>query len=272
MNSKMNSIKRTSRFLSINMRNSTLIFWLVFIFIGLLSYLLSSPFLNILNDSLSLGLTLEGNSISYGIHMGNGQEFGLVSIAGANMMPILIYYLVYIYTIYYEELPIVIGFSGTRKNFFLSLIFNNIVMAAIFSIIQTILLKIDIGLIRSLGQKPYVDFMIFNTEVDNPIFIALTIFLMSICALGFINLLASLNYRFGYKIWIIFAIFFILLVVVMPATIGMKTFDLIFLLVINLFFTRIDLVQFFILLITIIATYGLSMLVIKDINIKSRLV
>lgn len=232
----MESLKRTVKFLNIDSKSSVLIFWMVMILINIISYVLNIK--GIFN--------INGNNISFGIHMGEEDNFGLTSVSGANIMPIIIFYIIYTYMIYYENLPIAIGFSSSRKNFFLSIIFNNTLVAIIFSLIQTILLKIDIKLIESLGKNPYVNFTNFNTLTDNVIFIFLSMFLLSICFLGFTNLLASANYKFGYKMWILL----IIALGIMLNLQNYKIFDYIY----NLFTQRVDLSQLLSLIVTSLIT------------------
>lgn len=249
----MESLKRTFKFINIESKRSIITFWLVMILLNVISYMLN----------LKQFFNIAGNNFSFGIHMSDGQNFGVTSIAGANVIPILIFYIVYSYLLYYEDLPIAIGFSSTRKNFFISLLFSNIIVAFIFSLVQTILLKIDFKLIENLGRKPYVDFIVFNTQDDNIIFISLSIFLISFIFIGFMNIMASANYKFGYKMWIVLAIVFL---IIMPRF-GFEISDFIY----NLFTKRLNLQQLLVLLVFSIISYGLTYLFIKDVNIKSKL-
>ncbi len=249
----MESLKRTIRFLNIDMKSSVIIFWIVMILVNTGSYLLN----------IASSININTNSIAIGFQISDGEMLGLVSVAGANIMPMLIFYTVYTYTTYYEDLPIAIGFSGTRKNFFLSNIINNVMVAFIFALVQTILLKIDIKLVENLYLVPYTNFGVFNSLEDNVIIILLSIFLISICFLGFMNLLASANYKFGYKMWILLAVAFF---VIMPF-LGFEIFSLSY----NLLSRRIDFLQFMLLSLITVITYGLNSLFIREINIKPKL-
>ena len=75
--------------------------------------------------------------------------------------------------------------------------------------------------------------------------------------------MASANYKFGYKMWIVLAIVFL---IIMPRF-GFEISDFIY----NLFTKRLNLQQFLILLVSSIISYGLTYLFIKDVNIKSKL-
>ena len=250
----MESLKRTLRFLNIDMKSSVIIFWIVMILVNIASYLFN----------IGSIFNIDTQGFTFGLHISNSEMLEVSSIAGANVVPILIFYTVYIYTTYYEDLPIAIGFSGTRRNFFLSNIINNIMVSLIFAFVQTILLKIDFKLIESLGLVPYTDFAVFNSLVDNVMIIFLSIFIISICFLGFMNLLASANYKLGYKMWIILAVIF---VIIMPF-LGVEIFSLLY----SLLSRRIGLSQFTVLVLITVITYGLNGLFIKEVSIKPKLV
>lgn len=249
----MESIKRILKFLNIDLKSSVLSFWLVMIILNIASCILNAR--NIID--------IDGSNIYLGLQISGGDFTGAVSYAGANIFPMLVFYTVFAYVSYYEDMPIVIGFSGTRNDFFNSVLIQNTVVAAIFSAVQTMLLKIDLKLIENLGRKAFVDFKMFNSQNDNIIFIFLSIFLISICFLGFANLLASSNYKFGYKMWIFLAIVF---GIIMPH-LNIEIFYFLF----DILSERMNLINVVILLITTIIVFGSSWLMVKNVNIKAKL-
>lgn len=237
----MNSLKRSIRFLSIDMKQSLAWFWGVMLLIDIASYVLMSIY-----DNRYFGIS-------------NSQT---ISVAGANLMPIFIFFIVYVYTSYYEDFPLAIGFSITRKDFFKAFILNNVVVALLFSIIQTILMKVDIGMIIKLGLEPMIDFGFFNITSDSFIYIVLSLFTLLLALTSIMNLIASLNYRYGYKFWIVIGIIFSITSIFL----GVAYFGFI-----EWIFTwRIDLIKLLFLGLTIISMYFLSYLVVINTNIKNK--
>lgn len=237
----MNSLKRSIRFLSIDMKQSLAWFWGVMLLIDIASYVLMSIY-----DNRYFGIS-------------NSQT---ISVAGANMMPIFIFFIIYVYTTYYEDFPLALGFSITRKDFFKAFILDNIIVGLLFSIIQTILMKADIGMIIRLGLEPMVDFGFFNIASDSSIFIVISLFTLLLALTSIMNLIASLNYRFGYKFWITIGIIFSITSIFL----GVAYFGFIEM----IFAWRIDMTKLLVLGLTIIAMYFLSYLVVINTNIKSK--
>lgn len=246
----MNSLKRSNKFLNMDLIQSLGVFWAVVFIIDLASYILMSIY---------------GNQF-FGISSGyveNGNSFRFISVAAANIMPIVIFFIATCYEMYYEYFPIAIGFSATRKNFYKSVIINNIGVAFIFSVIQSLLMKIDGGIINSMGKNPKVDFEIFNTSSDNLVFIILSLFILFLSITSMLNLLASLNYKFGFKLWIAIGA----VISLTTAFVGTP-----FLGFVNRIFTwRIDTLQLIILGITIIVCNFIAYRVISNTNIKNKI-
>ena len=249
----MTSLKRTFKFLKNNTKSEFFGFVFGIIIMSTISYI----FLLIMNKN---GLT--GSQI-YGIMHEQADGTYMHSIAGANLLIILICFVTSTYTLYYNALPTAIGFSSTRKNFTISAIINSIIYAALVSIIQTSLFKLDLVLVKNIGKLPIVDYKIFNVSTDSFIYIFLLLFLLSLFALGILNLLASANYKMGYIIWIVIGLVFTLI----TPLFGGKILKFIS----GIALKRINFTSLLILITTPVVTFGLSGLITKNINIKRKL-
>lgn len=246
----MNSLRRTIKFQNLDLIQLVGVFWAVILIIDVSSYILMSIY---------------GNQF-FGISSGyveNGTSFRSISVAAANIMPIVIFFVAYCYEMYYEYFPVAIGFSTTRKSFYKSVVINNIIVTSIFSVVQSILMKLDGKIISSMGRNPMVDFGIFNVSTDSLVFTIFSLLILFLSITSMLNLLASLNYKFGFKLWIAIGVVFSLT----TAFIGTP-----FLGFINRIFTwRIDSLQLIILCITIIACNFIAYRVISNTNIKNKI-
>lgn len=186
----MESVKRIIRFQNKDVKKSIIYFWMVILIADIAYYLM-----NLYGDaSFYIGISGKLDGIK------------VISVVGANLMAIMVYFVVYSYVMYYETFPIAISFSVTRKDFFKSVIFNNFLVALLFALIQGILMKIDPILVRVIGREPMLDFAFFNASADNTIFIVFSLFMVNLAFVSVVNALAALNYRFGFKIWIVLGI------------------------------------------------------------------
>ena len=239
----MESAKRVIKFQSYDLNKSVGIFWVVLGLVNIIGY----------------GLSMYSNSnAEFGPYISNG--YGL-SMAGSNIMVIVIYFIVYGIMIYHQDFALALSFGIRRKDFYASLIFNNIIVALIFGIIQGGLQVVDKYIVEYLGYKPTVDFGIFNTLTDNLLFIVLTLTLIFITIISITNLLGVLQFRFGYKLWIGFGlILFLGQFFTRPITKFWEVFSK--LLTVNKI--SIILTQFGIMIIC----YSLGYLLIKRTNIK----
>ena len=149
------------------------------------------------------------------------------------------------------------------KDFYKSIIVDNLLVTLVFAIIQGILTKVDILAIKALGFIPLTDFGIFNTENDSLIFIILSLFAVFLFVTAIMNLLAVSNYKIGWKLWIIVGI-----VVSLFVGVGI-TF--IFGVLDKIMTIRIDLRQLTLLIIPIILSYLAGFMVLKNTNIKNRI-
>jgi len=250
----MSSIKRAIKFQNLDLKKSIGWFWAVMLIINIISYIL-----NYIYENAFFGVSYEFN---------NGTEtfVSIISVAAANLMPIIIYFIIYCYEMYYQSLPIALSFSVTRKEFYKSVIIDNVLNVFIFALIQSILMKIDLYILNFLGDNPKLDYGIFDTGADNILYM---IFALCVCFLAFIslaNLLGALNYRFGYKLWIFLWIFFGLIFSLSTTFVGTyiwAMFD-------TLFTTRIGVLQLIKLGIIILTNYSIGYIIVSNINIKNK--
>lgn len=184
----MEGTKRVIKFQNYDLKKSVGMFWLVLGLVNLFGY----------------GLSMYSNSNTrFGPYINNGSEF---SMAASNIMAIVIYFIVYGIVMYHEDFALGLSFGITRKDFYTSVIVNNILVALIFGIIQGMLQVVDKYIVEYLGYKAMMDFGIFNTLTDNLFFIVLTLALMFLTIVSVTNLLGVLQFRFGYKLWIALAL------------------------------------------------------------------
>ena len=239
----MKTMKRINKFQRLDSLKSIGVFWLVMLILDIVGYI----------------LLREYGSSFYGVSSGvNGVM--LKSVVTANIMSILIFFIVYPYEIYYKYFPIALSFSVTRKDFYKSIIIDNLIVAFIFALVQSVLMKLDMHVIRGLGKNPMVDMGIFNVSEDNIMYIIALLFLFFMAFISIINLLSSLNYKFGFKLWIVLGV-----VLALPSIVlGVP-----FLSMFNKFVTlRLDVMQLIVLCIINILLYIIGYFVVTYTNIK----
>ncbi|MDR7855189.1 hypothetical protein [Tissierella sp.] len=186
----MESNKRINKFQKYDLKESVGAFWVVMIIVNIFVYALAS-------------YTNSNSNVKFGPFIHDGDLF---SIAGSNIMPILIFFIIYGITMYYEYFALALSFGVTRRDFYKSAIVDNFQVSLIFAFVQSVLQIIDKNVIESLGINPMVDFGIFNTSRDNIFFIILSLFTFFLVCASLSNLLGVLQYKFGYKFWIVFGI------------------------------------------------------------------
>lgn len=179
----MESTKRALKFQLNESKISISKFWVVILIVDIFALFMSKY-----------------TDVSIGISQGGGGQ--LFSLFGMNILPIIIYLMVYNYELYYKNFSIALSFSVIRKDFFKSMIVNNVAVAFIFAVIQSILIKIDPILVRFVGRTPIYDFKAFNIQTDNVIFIIIYLFIAFMLYMTTWNLVAVLNYKYGPKFWI----------------------------------------------------------------------
>lgn len=180
----MDSTKRVLKFQTYGMKKSVGVFWSVLLTINIFTYILIGYF----NSNIRIGIF--------------DSRTNTFSIVAGNIMPIFIFLIVYGIVMYHEDFALALNFGVTRKDFYKSVIFNNLLVILIFSVIQSTLQVIDKNIMGLLGYKPMVEFSIFNISTDNIWFIMLTLALLFLTIASITNLLGILQYRFGYKLWI----------------------------------------------------------------------
>ena len=247
----MESLRRTNRFLNIDMKQSVLWFWGTMLLINIISYLIMSIY----------GFTFFG--ISGQISFGTTTSLTMITVAAANLMPIVIYFGAYSYEMYYQSFPVALAFSITRKEFYKALILRNISTALIFALIQSTLMKLDIYIVSKLGGSPSIDFGMFNTSSDSIIFIMISLLLAFLTFTSTTNLLAALNYRFGLKLWIGIGVVFSLSTVFIGASFW-KLFN-------ELFTTRINSLQLVKLGVIMVVCYSIGYIIVTNTNIKNKI-
>ena len=177
------STKRAIKFQLNESKNSILIFWSVVIIIDIFAIFINKY------TGVRIGI-MEG---------GTGSA---ISILGVNILAIVVYLISYSYELYYKRLPICLSFSMVRKDFFKSIILNNILVSLLFAVIQSILMKIDPIFTKFAGRIPLYDLEILNIETDSVIFIMIYFFIAFLLFTTIWNLIAALNYKFGSRFWI----------------------------------------------------------------------
>lgn len=249
----MESIKRAVRFLIKDSRKSIIGFWIVMLIQNITIYLLN---LNI-GTNISIGMGIKINNIR------------LLSVTGSNIMAIMIYFIVYSYLMYYENFSIGISFSVTRRDFFKSLIINNFFVCFVFSVVQGILMKLDPIIVTAMGRKPMLNFIIFNSSTDNIIYIIASLFIVFLTFASIFNLLAAINYRFGYIIWIIFGAVFFISILTGTVHLIVTAFNFIFS---NIISPRLGFIKVIktIIFITIIYTLGYVLTINSDFKRKAK--
>lgn len=188
----MNQLNRVMKFQNYDMKKSIIGFWGTTLLVNILIYATSIFY----NDKITIVPLIRSE--------------GSFSIVAANIVAIAIYFIINWIVIYYENFALALSFGVTRKDFYKSIIINNIVVALISSIIQGTLQVFEKNLIKNLNFNPLVDFGIFNTEIDNIFFIFLALFIFFSSFISITNLIGILQFKFGYKFWIGFGITFII--------------------------------------------------------------
>jgi len=169
--------------------------------------------------AIFLGILLLVDIIGFvsNIRYNNMWSFGIhadaeMSVIGGNIMAIIIFFIAYSYSIYYEDFPIAICLSVTRKDYYKSMVLHNVIVAFVISLFQGVLFKIEPYPIRAAGINPLQDFIVLNTETDSLIYIVLIMFVAFLVYMSFWNLVAALNYKFGYRFWIVVVALFIFMI------------------------------------------------------------
>lgn len=242
----MESTKRALKFQFNESKFSIFKFWVVILIVDLFAVFMTKY-----------------TSVSIGINEGGGGQ--LFSLFGMNILPIIIYLMVYNYELYYKNFSIALSFSVIRKEFFISMIANNVIVAFVFAVIQSILMKVDPMLVRFVGRTPIYDFKAFNIQTDSVIFIILYLFIAFMLYITIWNLIAVLNYKFGARLWIALVV-----ITLLPQSIIKTNLVSDFILPGDWLNVRIAPLQFIVFSIITILIYTVIYFIIQNTNIQNK--
>ncbi len=138
-----------------------------------------------------------------GFSLGSSQGVYPISVVGVNLMAILITIIVYNFSSNYEDFPLAISLGMTRRDYFLSFLIDNVFTSFVFALVQAILLKVDPYFVKLVNRTPLYDFKYFNIKTDNIFYIIFILFIIFFAFNAFWNLVSSINYKMGYKMWLI---------------------------------------------------------------------
>lgn len=190
----VNSMERALKYKFKDTGKAILKFWIVILIVDIASIFLNIKYGN--TNTFYLGFTNRVDNES------------LYSLFGVNILPILIYFIVTSYNNYYEDFARMINFSITRETIFKVNLISNIGAAFIFALVQSILMKLDPLAMGFIDKKTLYDFVLFNTQTDNLLFMTGVFFITFLTFISLWQFIASLNYKYGAKIWIVFLIIF----------------------------------------------------------------
>lgn len=196
----MEGLKRQLSYQIYDSKNAFIIFWAVIILVNILS-----GFLNVYSAVLFNAPSSEEFSFTIG-----AMEGSQLSIAAGNLGAIAIFIIVYNMIKYYESSPTAIGFSSTRKDFYIGAVILSILLCLGMSIVEGILFKLEIPILKAMDREPLYEQMFLNTQKDSLIFIIIMLFIILILFSSLFNLLGILSYRYGYKLWIGIVVFVII--------------------------------------------------------------
>lgn len=182
----MENLKRSIKYQWMESKGFILKFWAIVFIVDIFFYVLNKI-----------------STIHIGFSLGVSGESSPLSVVGSNILIILITLLVYNFERNYKSFPMAVSLSMNRKEYFVSFLADNIFIAFIFANIQGVLLKMDPFFMKLLGKVPIYDFIYFNVKTDHIFYIIFILFVLFLGFISFWNVIASLNYKFGYKIWII---------------------------------------------------------------------
>nr|WP_300002412.1 FtsX-like permease family protein [Tissierella sp.] len=258
----MESLKRSLKYQFRETKGFLLGFWGTVILVDILFYILNS-----LSSNRFIDFSSNGGSINFsiGFSLGNTGSSDPLSVVGVNFLIIAISMIVYNYKRNYERFPLALSLGMTRRDYFLSFLMDNIFMAFMMAGIQGLLLKIDPILMELVGKEALYEFVNFNLKTDNVLYIILTLFILFLIVISSFNLLASLNYKFGSKLWIVIVAFNILV-----TAFRINIFDKIFEWIGRITVTRFGLFEIVAILGSIALIYALNYFVTIKTNIKEK--
>jgi hypothetical protein len=192
----MEGFKRQLKFLVYDSKRQFIVFWIVVLLFNILGYYINYR----TGDGGGFGM-VHGQAIE--LADGSSKVIRYVNVAAGNIIPAMIFLFIYNLMMYGENFTTAVGFSSTRKDFYRAVIANNIIICASMAVIETVLLKLDIVILRLLGISPLTKISYFDTQVVNILFVFFMIFLQALIFCALMNLLAVLTYKFTIKLWLI---------------------------------------------------------------------
>jgi hypothetical protein len=190
----MEGLKRQIRYQIMDTKKAFFIFWGIVLCLNMAAYFLVGAV------NISLGTSMvESRADSFG----NMVTTHYANVSSGNIIPIAIFILVSCMVMYYECFPTAIGFSSTRKNFYLGAIAQNIILCFSMAVVEGILLKLDRSILKATGRQPYDKILMFNLDRDNVIYVIIVLFLIFLLVCSIFNLLGAVLYKFGYKFWLV---------------------------------------------------------------------
>lgn len=249
----MENLKKNIRYQFMESKKMLLGFWITIIIVDIAFYIMNS---------------ISSYNINLGFTVGVLGSTDAISVAGINIMAILIALIAYNFERNYESFPLAISLSMTRREYFLSFLVDNVFLAFIFACIQGIMLKLDPMIIRMIDRSPLYDYAYFNIQTDSIFYIIFMLFILFLAFTSFWNLLASINYKFGYKMWIVLVGANILIT---SMNFKLEFIEYIFKLIENIFKPRLDFLQILYILLVTAVLYGLNYLIVSRTDIKKKL-
>ncbi len=195
----MEGLKRQFKYQFMDLKKAFIIFWVIVIAINILLYFLNTK----VGSNGSFGTSEIITKINAD---GQVTTIRYLSVASSNIIAIGIFIIVCCMVMYYECFPIAIGFSSTRKNFYIGVLVHNIILSFAMAVIEGILLKLDRYIIKAMGEQTLDKFLMFNLKTSNVLYIISVLFLIFLLLCSVFNLLGAILYKWGYKFWIGFFI------------------------------------------------------------------
>ncbi|MFA5576914.1 MAG: hypothetical protein WCZ27_05525 [Tissierellaceae bacterium] len=179
----MDATSRILRFQLFNFKKTASVFWTILLILNIIGYVITKFFYS---------------KIQIGIFH-NGQ---LVSITGSNIMPILIFFIIYGIVIYHENFRLALNFGATRRDFYKSVLAMNLIASFTFAVIQAILQVIDKLFVNKMVVNSVISFQLNSNPIVNFLMIILVFMSILLFTASFMNIIGILQYRYGYKFWI----------------------------------------------------------------------
>jgi|GEM_PF-901545 len=249
----MEALKRQVKYQVYDSKKPFIIFWIIILLVNIGFYALNLYF------DASFGMQSNEAAFSMGLYINDTK----VNVAAGNIISIAIFFIVYNMMMYYESFPIAIGFSSSRKDFYIGAVIHNFILALSMSVIQGILMKLDGKIITLIGKQPLYDQLIFNLKDDNILYIILMLTIMFMVLSSFFNLLGAAIYKFRNKIWI--AVF------VLPITIlNLKVVTSIFKTLGDFFFSKNNLIIYAVKQLSLaLILYALAWIIVRRLSVRN---